>query len=123
MKEACLRLQDEFGADVNLVLLCLWAVMDDDTWEMALTISGSRQPAIAALREKRRALAKDDPDRKALLADELAAEKIEQQLLEALVGIPYPANDETARFQLMRYAEDLGADINAFLDVAPRFDC
>lgn len=119
VKEACLRLQDDFGADINLVLLCLWAAMDDDTWEMALTISDSRQPAIATLREKRRALAKEDPERDALLAQELAAEKLEQQLLEALVGIPYPASDETARLQLMRYADGLGVDVEEFLAAAP----
>jgi len=96
--DACLRLQDEFGQNTNLLLWAVWAEARDPallsraaetarTWEAA---------AVAPLREARRALkAKlppvDDAAREALREDVKAAElRAERVLLETLAELSGP---------------------------------
>ena len=117
--EACLALQDDFGADVNLALMCAWTMLDDDTWDAALAVSAASQPGIQRLRAKRRALPRSSPDYKSALATELAGEEAEQGLLEALVGGAWRRPDaQSVEAQLRRYAMELDADESGFLTTA-----
>ncbi|MDA0338846.1 MAG: TIGR02444 family protein [Proteobacteria bacterium] len=119
VKKACLTLQDDVGADVNLVLLCAWTMLDDDTWDEALAISAARQPVIQTLRAERQARAKSSPAYESALAAELAAEKMEQGLLEALVGGAWRRpGAETIEVQLRYYAVELGVDEAVFMITA-----
>lgn len=94
MQEACLEAQDSLGADVNLLLLCLW--MDDhgvrpaaDNWDMLLEAADWWQrERLAPLRMARRALKGQDGYEDAK-AEELATEQAEQRaLLKCLIRPP-----------------------------------
>ena len=117
VKQACLALQDRFGADVNLVLFCLWTVLDDTQWQAALRVSSEHQARIAPIRARRNAVPRTDPARPGLLAEELDAEKAEQKALEALVDHT-PPDSETGQAQLRRYATALGVDADGFMEAA-----
>ena len=126
---ACLALQDRFGADVNLLLFCLWAARggcglqpgDFDVLEGA--IAPWRRDLVEPLRAVRRAL-KGDPRgaaperasefRERLLALEIEGERIGQELLARAVpvsaeqgGAPDP---ELARRNLDAYLGWRGID-------------
>ncbi len=115
--EACLEAQDSFGADVNVILLCLWmdtrAVrMQGDDWANLLGMSRIWQRDILwPQREKRRAL-KDLPDYEAAKREELA---LERQAQAALLGsLEEPPIRHEAADSLMHYFESIGADISLF---------
>ncbi len=99
VQRACLRLQDEHGLDVNMVLFCSWA------WQQSLHIEASQfqalyaftqqwqQTAVSPLRELRRSL-KSQPVagaigvtdfRAAVQALELEAEKLQQHSMQGLI--------------------------------------
>lgn len=92
---ACLALQDRHGADVNLVLFCLWAGSRGHTVTVAelthlMTVTQPwQQDVIAPLRAVRRHLKTVEaaPEsaagelRARVKATELAAEEVEQQML------------------------------------------
>ena len=100
---ACLALQDRFGADVNLLLFCLWAAAGGCALEAAeftaleAAIAPWRREVVEPLRAVRRAL-KSDPRgaapgcasafRERLLALEIEAERIGQGLLAEAVPAP-----------------------------------
>lgn len=127
--ESCLRLQDEAGADVNLVLACLWCGQRGvalDRNDMAALAAGDvalwHDRVVRPLRAARRAMKEPPPGlpadavealRSRLKAVELETERFEQTLLEAelaqrpaeagLAGGPAGA----ALANLLLYAETL----------------
>jgi len=101
----CLALQDSFGLDVNLILLCCWlgsrgVALDRAKTNQAIALAGEwTNPVIAPLRAVRRHLKSKIADehianlRKQLAALELEAEKIQQhRLFEYFAALP--ANPE-----------------------------
>jgi len=121
VKAACLDLQDHFGADVNLLLFCLWTDGISETLlDRAIAEAWPLQrDFIQPLRERRRLLAKTGPEaglRGKIAEAELAAEKLEQETLAALIKSPVTSPDlNTARAQLRAYALRLNAEENDFL--------
>lgn len=96
--DACLRLQDDHGQDVPLLLWAAWrGPVDAETLEAACDLARSwRETLIGPLRSIRRTLKKPVPDmddgprlalREQVKAVELAAER---GLLEALAAISVP---------------------------------
>ncbi|MGE0665240.1 MAG: TIGR02444 family protein [Sphingomonadales bacterium] len=119
VEAACLLLQDRFGADVNLVLYCVWIGrgLSGEALGLALEAAAPLRQFIESLRAMRRAGARGDGSYEALLKAELAAEKLEQDALEALAPPERPsAGAGTANLRL--YAERLGVDADAFLATA-----
>lgn len=120
----CLALQDRFGLDVNLILLCCWlgsrgAILDRLQADRAVALAKEwAEPVIAPLRAVRRHLKSGIADeeiatfRKQLAALELDAEKIQQSRLYGSFGA-LPSNPEAPLFQttinnLMQYLAALG---------------
>ena len=121
VKDACLALQDDHGADVNMILFCLWTEIPDGAWAPALALSRRYQDdIIGPIRAERRGHDKDSQaeQRKALLAVELDKELAEQQALEGLVEARKAPDQATGRAQLVRYGEALGIEEDRFLDAA-----
>ena len=95
----CLALQDRFGLDVNLILLCCWlgslgTALDRAKADQAIALAGEwAGPVIAPLRAVRRHLKPRATDehiasfRKQLATLELDAEKIQQSRLFVHFGI------------------------------------
>lgn len=133
-----LRLQDEHGLNVNLVLWCLWcgAYFDDAPEYVVRKAADLTQKwnceVTARLRAARRALKSAPPDaagvaskdalalavealRERVKADELASERIEQDMLETMThGALTPASGPSgaparARRALAAYARLAGA--------------
>ena len=126
VEAACLRLQDEYGADVNLVLFCCWLgaagygrATDPLLRSAEAAASQWRGRAVAPLRALRRALKYDpapvsaamaEPVRRKVLAAELAAEHALQTLLFTL------ASDlDRAALPADRRAATAGANIESCL--------
>ena len=127
VQQACLALQDECGADVNLLLLCGWLGIHGRTLaqrrlRQAMARVGAWQnEVIAPVRAARRAIKRASPPatgfapglRKRVLALELELESIEQQLLAELAAQwPAPARRTAPRTaveaNLARYLALLG---------------
>lgn len=89
VKDICLELQDDFGADVNLLLLSLWLAdlgltVNSPGVSDLLALSNKWQEAVLKpLRKERWAQEKGDPSYKSALEKELDAEKNEQAALVA----------------------------------------
>ena len=95
VKEQMLRWQDENGANVNLVLLCIWAgtpgrnLSTDDIRRATGKVASWNAAVTRPLRHLRQRLKSDwrqlandaEPARQAILSAELEAEKAEQELL------------------------------------------
>ncbi|MSO71044.1 MAG: TIGR02444 family protein [Alphaproteobacteria bacterium] len=104
--EACLRLQDECGADVNLALTLIWggsegiSSIDAAALSKLLDISRNWQAQVVApLRGVRRALKPDTAAatqalRTQVKTIELEAERIEQEMLAA--ALPTPSGSDRA---------------------------
>ncbi len=127
--EACLALQDECGADVNLLLYCCWIgsrgrKLDPRAVRSAMAGVGRWQKEVVwSLRQARRAIRKDPHGaeaeavkllRRSIAAVELDAEYLEQRLLdrEAARTQPSAGNSgprEAASANLARYFEALGS--------------
>ncbi len=112
VKDACLAAQDDFGADVNLLLLCLWlgrhqCAPDPKAWQGLLAASAEwQQEKLGPLRARRRAL-KGQAHYALALADELAAEKEAQVALIAVLE-PDSLPAATPLAALDTYARHLG---------------
>lgn len=120
----CLRLQDEHGLDVDVVLACLWVAahggaLDDADLERMLAAAAPARARVLELRALRRAAGSDrehDPraqERYAQLqATELSAERVELSCIEAtLAAVPGPdaaAPAMLALTALRRYAASRG---------------
>ena len=111
VEESCLRLQDEYGLDVNAVLFCYWfgahhGVAGEGLWKRIDEISRQWQGRlIRPLREARRwlKLPRFEPDREqgdlreSIKADEIAAELLQQRVMqEACAGFEDSAPAEAA---------------------------
>ena len=108
VEACCLRLQDEYGLDVNVVLFCHWygacgGVMDDALWRRIEEISEQcRNRLVRPLREARRWLKGPvfEPEedrlrlRERIKEDELAAELLQQKWMQRA------AEDSSPRRQL-----------------------
>ncbi|MBI5069612.1 MAG: TIGR02444 family protein [Deltaproteobacteria bacterium] len=95
VEAACLWLQERWGADVNLLLLCCWLERLGRRADAALLrraqrqVAGWRAEAVLPLRRVRRRLRRIagparawvEPVRRAAQAAELRAEQVEQRLL------------------------------------------
>jgi uncharacterized protein (TIGR02444 family) len=123
VETACLDLQDRLGADVNVVLYCLWIgrPLSRASLEAAMAEASSIGTALVApLRAMRRSLARqgdEAPVRQAVKAAELEAEKLVQARLETLGG----SQDDRLRCaapNLVLYANLLRADGERFLAAA-----
>jgi len=93
VKECCLSLQDSYGVDVNLLLLCHWLdsqeqVLSRQTLDDLIALSTNWQTkALVPLREKRATLAKGSEAYGFALTEELKAERQEQRALLALLNL------------------------------------
>ena len=128
---ACLRLQDEHGADVNLVLCTLWlatrgrAVEAADIAALGDLVAPWCADVVMPLRRVRRVL-KSPPDgfgtdatarlRERLKAVELESERLEQEALAVATtatppGRAAPAGADLLGANLAAYAESIGAEL------------
>ncbi|WP_421788946.1 TIGR02444 family protein [Hyphobacterium sp.] len=118
-----IQLQDEFGLNVNTCLWCVWlaeegrdaaplldqAVQAIAPWSMGVT------EAIREARRKAKNHPRADTLYKSILACELDAEHVEQDILFELAAHAQPASLpplETARNALERYAEMAASPAN-----------
>lgn len=127
VQEACLALQEDCGADVNLLLLCGWLgrdgrALDKRRLRQAMACVGTWQSdVIAPVRAARRAIKRNPPPgaeaaqalRKQILALELELEYVEQSMLADLAAHwPAPSRRAPAReaieASLARYMALLG---------------
>jgi uncharacterized protein (TIGR02444 family) len=122
--ESCLELQDQQGADVNMVLFALWAAslghcLDATTIAAADHVARPwRETVTQPLRAIRRAMktrvdgfdaAGVEALRKQVLAAELEAERLQQNAMAILIeDVPLDASLVAARENLSRYAAVLG---------------
>ena len=95
----CLRLQDEYRLDVNLLLFCCWCAhfereLPEETWEKILDFSNQwKSQVVQPLREVRKWMKLESSPysqenqffvlRDRIKMDELAAEKIHQDFIES----------------------------------------
>ena len=100
VEESCLRLQDEYGLDVNAVLFCYWfgarhGVIGEDLWRRIDEISHQWQGRLVRpLRDARRwlknpefALDREMRDlRERIKENELAAEIMQQRMMREACG-------------------------------------
>jgi uncharacterized protein (TIGR02444 family) len=121
--EACITLQEESGADVNLLLFLLWhgvqqrRVPAAEVARLDQNIAAWRERAVIPLRAIRRALKSPqglveagtaEAFRTRIKAVELEAERLQQEALYELVrvsllGEPAPSVDEAARANVTAY--------------------
>lgn len=131
--DACIALQEESGADVNLLLFLLWhgaqrrALSAGEVAGLEAKVAAWRERAIVPLRAIRRAL-KSPQDlvdgavaevfRTRIKAVELEAERLQQEAMHGLVrttllGQPAPSVAEAARANVAAYAVGCGKDFAA----------
>ena len=125
---ACLALQDEAGADVNLMLFLLFLaehkrqVTREDIARLDSTVRSWRDCVVKPLRELRRVLKTGIGEIPVTVSEtfrgqikrlELESEQIEQHVLErceaATVGCPASFRDAAAEANLAAYRDYLGA--------------
>jgi uncharacterized protein (TIGR02444 family) len=119
--EYCLRLQDDAGANVNLLLFCCWtgrrgmALDVQGLAAAAATIEDWQVRVLMPLRARRRAPGIMPTAKQRLLAEELTAERHEQALLVQWLedcGLARPSSardgNPCARENLTRYCATLG---------------
>lgn len=115
----CLRLQDDVGANVNLLLFCCWigrrgVRLDAQALAAAATVIEDWQVRVLRpLRARRRTAGIAPAEKQRLLAEELTAERREQALLVQWLqdcGHPSAVGDGAAcaRVNLDRYCAALG---------------
>lgn len=107
-KDALLALQDDWGANVNMLLLCLYVQQKGyklcrDGLKQLLEAIAASQIALEAHRERRRA-GKGTGSYRQLLDEELALEKYQQQIMvDQLAGLVLVAGDPSALDNLTLY--------------------
>jgi uncharacterized protein (TIGR02444 family) len=125
LAEACLALQDRCGADVNLILFCLWLGrrgrrLGRGEIRRVISLAAPWQSGVVRpLRQARRAISRDDRKlkslRKRIAAAELHAERIEQSLLArfaaGLKPLPAAPAPQSTRENLRNYFRALGGRI------------
>ncbi len=139
--EMCLRLQDEFSFDVNLLLLCCWtaeqhrASFDRDAMKLLQTcIAPINHNAVSKLRATRRWLkSTTDPDTssavslalyQAVKRTELAAERVVQEtLIKALdtrMFTPATTKELAANASMAAYSALLGIGVGEEAGLLPK---
>ena len=139
---ACLRCQDEAGADVNLILFLLWRAMsglrlaEGEIASLDEKVAWWREHVVKPLRTLRRNLKSRTLDqggafRERIKAAELEAERIEQEALSRTVvdaarSAPRLAPGDAARANLQAYAAIIGRPlpeqaVNALLEALEPF--
>ena len=130
ISEACLALQDEHGVDVDLVLFALWCASRGHRLGAAelgaadAAVASWRDTVARPIRRVRRALTTDGLGvaqeaavlalRTQVLGVELAAERLQHGMLEALAPPPGQADpSEAAGGNLARLAELAGVPADA----------
>jgi len=135
VEQVCLELQDQAGADVNMILFACWygatrGRFPQPLFKRALQFSSQWNSALtSALRQGRRWMKEtppdtDDPDLKAqfvllreeIIKVELQAEQFHENMLESLVtepasGLPASAQSDAALYNLEHYAKGSGLDM------------
>lgn len=126
---ACLALQDEDGADVNLLLFALWAAARGRTLEEGELVAAERMArpwrvgVTEQLRAARRAMkvppagydvAGVEALRRKVLDDELEAERLQQGAMSAVLGGETGlASAQAARENLRQYEAMRGRTLSA----------
>jgi uncharacterized protein (TIGR02444 family) len=131
--DACIRLQEEAGVDVNLLLFLLWqatrkrALSADEVQALERRVAPWREDVVVALRAVRRAL-KSPPAlilaataelfRTRIKAAELEAERLQQEAMyelarSSLLGREVPSKEEAARINVANYASSARASFPA----------
>ena len=131
--DACIRLQEEAGVDVNLLLFLLWqatlkrAVSTDEVQALERRVAPWREEIVIPLRTVRRAL-KSPPAlvpaataelfRTRIKAVELEAERLQEQAMYELarsspLGREVPSKEEAARINVASYASIARASFQA----------
>ena len=119
--ESCLRLQDEYGLDVNAVLFCYWfgarhGAVGEDLWTRIDEISSQWQSRlIQPLREARRWLkhprfeSSQEPQklRERIKEDEIAAELLQQRMMQEVCEAAEAGAPEEPAAAARRNAEAL----------------
>ncbi|MEE2025890.1 TIGR02444 family protein [Alkalimonas mucilaginosa] len=96
IQQPLLQLQDDWGANVNLLLLLLYAEQQHWYWSAAeiarlhQAVLPANQQYTLPIRQLRRQLSEQPTIKAALLQAELAAEQLEQQALLAACPKPKP---------------------------------
>ncbi len=139
VRDACLSLQNDYGADVNMVLYCCWigaaiGAFDDELFNRASEFSARwAENVVIPIREARTWMkhtgCNSDPVptascmelREEIKTVEFAAEKMQQEALEAMVSVDWTRDEspkqivENVAANLMLYLERL--DIQLAYDV------
>ncbi len=136
--EACLSLQNDQGADVNMLLYCCWVgaavgPFDDELFSRASEYSARwAENVVIPLREARSWMkhtgctAEPTPTedcmqlREQVKSVEFAAEKIQQQVLESMVSV-----DRTRDERPKQIVEDVAANLMLYLkglDIQPAIE-
>ena len=128
--DACLSLQNDYGADVNMLLYCAWTgaatgVFDGELFNRASEYSALWvDNVVIPLREARTWMKHTGCDsdpvptescmalREEIKTVEFAAEKMQQEVLETFVSIDRDRADEPARI-----VEDVAANLMLYLDL------
>ena len=129
---AAIALQDQYGLDVNLLLLCLWCGVEGPGALDAATFGRCRdavdewqRTVVAPLRELRRRLKTGsdvhEEQRDRVAAEELAAEHAEQRLLAELLSDSgtkrsLAASSQIAAANLRAYCNCAGVSVSAAID-------
>jgi uncharacterized protein (TIGR02444 family) len=114
---ACLEAQDRYGADVNLMLFCLWMdarglrVQGDDWGNLLATSQLWQRETLRPHRDRRRAL-KGKPGYDTAKQEELALERQAQAAL--LDSLEEPPVAHATADSLLHYFEAIGADVSPF---------
>ena len=129
VSEACLSLQNDQGADVNMLLYCCWVgaavgPFDDDLFSRASEYSARwAENVVIPLREARSWMkhtgctAEPTPTedcmqlREQVKSVEFAAEKMQQQVLESMVSV-----DRTRDERPKQIVEDVAANLMLYLE-------
>ena len=123
--EQCLALQDEFGADINLLLFCAWAgtkraaALDEaDIAGAEAVVVHWRNEVVRPLRAVRRALKRIESDdfglRSGVKTVELEAEQVEQAMLYGYARGRWPEGRVAAG------ADTVAANIRTYMRVVAR---
>lgn len=128
VQQACLKLQDTYGADVNIMLFMLFQaslghrLSETTIRELDAKIAGWRNEIVQPLRELRRRLKAHPfsltPDaqetfRNQIKKVELQSEKLEQFYLETIeIGTDVAPPDQAALENTKAYARHLNVDVD-----------
>jgi len=124
VQQQCLRLQDEAGANVNLVLFALWLAAEKRLFDHDLVLHHAEllywhEQVIVPLRQARCAVKQSglsDDLYEAVKKSELDAERVEQDILYSLLPQFAEATGELSLSQLAAW------NVRAYLQVLPLED-